>query len=44
MNQPVFGVHGSFLLIHEEIETRLGFDVGYYNSVTEDSATAFKIS
>lgn len=35
---PVFGIHGSFLMIHSEIERKIGFDVGTNNSVTEDFA------
>lgn len=36
--KPLFGIHGSFLMIHSEIERVIGFDVGHYNSVTEDFA------
>jgi egghead protein (zeste-white 4 protein) len=37
---PIFGVHGSFIVIRGEDDARLSFDVGPANSITEDTAWA----
>lgn len=34
---PIFGVHGSFLLVRADVERALGFDVGPLGSVAEDA-------
>jgi beta-1,4-mannosyltransferase len=42
MGKPLFGVHGSFLLIKGSIEKELGWDLGAGGSVTEDASFAIK--
>lgn len=37
LGTPVFGIHGSFILIPAKIEHHIGFDVGGRGSVTEDA-------
>jgi beta-1,4-mannosyltransferase len=37
---PIFGVHGSYLLIRGDVDKALPFDVGRDNSYTEDTAWA----
>jgi cellulose synthase/poly-beta-1,6-N-acetylglucosamine synthase-like glycosyltransferase len=37
---PLFGVHGSYLVVHATDDARLSFDVGHSNSITEDTAWA----
>lgn len=39
---PLFGLHGSFVLVPHELEEALGFDVGSKGSLTEDTCFAFK--
>jgi hypothetical protein len=39
---PVFGAHGSFLLVRAMDEPNLTFDVGASNSITEDAAWALR--
>jgi beta-1,4-mannosyltransferase len=34
---PVFGIHGSFILIPAKLEHRIGFDLGGKGSITEDA-------
>lgn len=33
----IFGLHGSFVVCRQDVETKLGFDVGPRGSITEDS-------
>lgn len=37
---PIFGVHGSYLLLRGDVDRALSFDVGEENSLTEDTAWA----
>jgi beta-1,4-mannosyltransferase len=37
LGTPVFGIHGSYILIPAKIEHHIGFDVGGRGSVTEDA-------
>jgi egghead protein (zeste-white 4 protein) len=39
---PLFGVHGSYLLLRGDADKDLSFDVGRENSITEDTAWALK--
>jgi egghead protein (zeste-white 4 protein) len=39
---PLFGVHGSYLVLRGADDTRLAFDVGPRNSLTEDAAWALR--
>lgn len=39
---PMFGIHGSFLLIRGDADRQLPFDVGKSNSIAEDTAWALK--
>ncbi len=39
---PVFGIHGSFIVIRGVDDKRLSFDVGPANSITEDAAWALR--
>lgn len=39
---PMFGVHGSYIVIRGADDTRLSFDVGTANSITEDAAWALR--
>ena len=39
---PVFGIHGSFIVIRGIDDTGLSFDVGSANSITEDAAWALR--
>jgi beta-1,4-mannosyltransferase len=34
---PVFGLHGSFILLRNDLEQRLGLDIGPVGSLTEDA-------
>ena len=36
-NRPVFGMHGSFILVPLAIENDIGFDLGAKGSITEDA-------
>lgn len=38
------GSKGSFWLVHEEIEKKVGFDVSYYRSVVEDQMSCLKFN
>ena len=40
LHAPIFGSHGSFLLVPGEVEREIGWDVGASGSVTEDAAFA----
>ncbi len=42
LGKPLFGIHGSFIVIRGIDDTRLSFDVGSANSVTEDAAWALR--
>ncbi len=42
LGAPVFGAHGSFLLVRGMDERALSFDVGEANSITEDAAWALR--
>ena len=42
LGAPVFGAHGSFLLVRGMDERALSFDVGSRNSITEDAAWALR--
>ncbi len=37
MGWPVFGLHGSFILVRCDVERQVGFDLGAAGSVTEDA-------
>jgi beta-1,4-mannosyltransferase len=37
LHKPLFGLHGSFLLIPQTIEREFGFDLGGRGSITEDA-------
>jgi egghead protein (zeste-white 4 protein) len=39
---PLFGVHGSYLVVRGRDDARLSFDVGSGNSITEDAAWALR--
>jgi egghead protein (zeste-white 4 protein) len=39
---PIFGVHGSYIVIRGIDDMRLSFDVGTANSITEDAAWALR--
>src|SRR5579872_475928 len=43
-NRPIFGIHGSFLLINGEIENKITWDNNYSWSLVEDFAFAMKCS
>lgn len=34
---PLFGLHGSYILIRNDVEERVGFDIGRRGSLTEDA-------
>ncbi|CAN5115375.1 hypothetical protein BH11PAT4_BH11PAT4_7630 [soil metagenome] len=40
--KPVFGMHGSFVLVSQAIEREIGFDLLPKQSITEDAYFAFK--
>jgi egghead protein (zeste-white 4 protein) len=42
LGMPVFGVHGSFIVVSGEDDANLSFDVGERNSLTEDAAWALR--
>jgi len=42
LQSPVYGIHGSFIVINSITEKSLGFDVGQDGSLTEDTFFAFK--
>lgn len=37
VHRPLFGMHGSFILVPERIEKEVGFDLGGRGSITEDA-------
>ena len=37
LGTPIFGIHGSYILIPAKLEHHIGFDVGGHGSVTEDA-------
>lgn len=39
---PMFGIHGSFIVVRGIDDARLSFDVGTANSITEDAAWALR--
>lgn len=39
---PLFGIHGSYVIVRGEDDARLSFDVGPTNSITEDAAWALR--
>lgn len=42
LGAPIFGVHGSYLVVRGIDDSRLSFDVGTANSITEDAAWALR--
>lgn len=42
LGKPLFGIHGSFIVIRGIDDARLSFDVGSANSITEDAAWALR--
>jgi egghead protein (zeste-white 4 protein) len=42
LGAPIFGVHGSYIVIRGIDDMRLSFDVGTANSITEDAAWALR--
>jgi len=42
LGKPFFGIHGSYIVIRGMDDTRLSFDVGSANSITEDAAWALR--
>jgi egghead protein (zeste-white 4 protein) len=42
LGKPLFGIHGSFIVIRGIDDARLSFDVGSTNSITEDTAWALR--
>ena len=34
---PLFGLHGSFIVVRNDVEREIGFDVGPHGSITEDA-------
>jgi beta-1,4-mannosyltransferase len=42
LGKPLFGVHGSYIVIRGVDDACLSFDVGYANSITEDAAWALR--
>lgn len=37
LRRPIFGMHGSYILVPKKIEEKLGFDLGGKGSITEDA-------
>jgi egghead protein (zeste-white 4 protein) len=37
LKRPVFGMHGSFFVVHSAVEHKIGFDLGGKGSITEDA-------
>lgn len=37
MGAPIFGMHGSFIVVRNDVEQSMGFDVGPIGSLTEDA-------
>jgi len=44
LHNSLFGSKGSFWLIHEEIERKVGFDVNYNRSVVEDQISCVRFN
>ena len=44
LNRPIFGMHGSYILVPQAIERKLGFDLGGKGSITEDAYFALHAS
>ncbi|HSL58646.1 MAG TPA: glycosyltransferase family 2 protein, partial [Acidimicrobiales bacterium] len=42
LGRPMFGMHGSFILVRTSVAREVGFDVGPENSVTEDACWALQ--
>jgi egghead protein (zeste-white 4 protein) len=42
LGMPLFGIHGSYILVRGQDDERLSFDVGPRNSLTEDAAWALR--
>jgi beta-1,4-mannosyltransferase len=42
LGMPLFGIHGSYILVSGQDDQRLSFDVGPRNSLTEDAAWALR--
>ncbi len=42
--RPLFGMHGSYFVVHSLVEKRIGFDLGGRGSITEDAYFALKCS
>jgi beta-1,4-mannosyltransferase len=42
LGMPLFGIHGSYILVRGQDDQRLSFDVGPRNSLTEDAAWALR--
>ncbi|HWZ20869.1 MAG TPA: glycosyltransferase family 2 protein [Ktedonobacteraceae bacterium] len=42
LGKPLFGIHGSYIVIRGMDDARLSFDVGSANSITEDAAWALR--
>ena len=42
LGMPLFGIHGSYIVVRAEDDLKLSFDVGPHNSITEDAAWALR--
>ncbi len=42
-HRPLFGLHGSFILVREDIERTVDFDFDSYRSITEDAYWALRL-
>ena len=42
LGMPLFGIHGSYIVVRGEDDRQLSFDVGPQNSITEDAAWALR--
>jgi beta-1,4-mannosyltransferase len=40
--RPLFGMHGSYFVVHNLVEKKIGFDLGGRGSITEDAYFALK--
>lgn len=43
-NRPLFGMHGSFILVRNDVEKSIGFDFGPAGSITEDAWWALTLA
>lgn len=43
LHRPLFGMHGSFILVRNRVEKQVGFDLGGRGSITEDAYFALKV-